>query len=784
MKSILRNFFFSLRRFRLASTLNILGLSAAFAAFMIIGLQVRYELSFNRVHANSERIFRVEGSNFDPTAQRLSGVHSRPFIDEFIASSPHIEAGSALGNSGLYYTVGEGAEEQGFQGGVTACYPDLVKIIDFDMVEGTASALQDPDKMLIPLSQARLLFGSDPAVGKTIYTKDKGWNIRYTSYTVGGVYRDFPGNTHLRNHLYYRFPPEETPAYSRNYQLLVLLDSPINAAGVIENFQKNYHHERYPKELRLTSLPEAYYVPVDHAGGISGSRTMTGILIGIALLVIGIAAINFTNFATSLAPMRIRSINTQKILGNPTSRIRMQLISESMGTSLIAFGVSLLWVWVFAGTQAASLLAATFEPSANGVVYGLGLGMALAIGLLAGIYPAYYTTSFQPALVLKGSFGLSPQGRKLRTALIGFQYVISAVLIVAALFIQLQNRYASHLELGFDKDNVALVGLNAKAIASSEEYANRLRQYAGIEDVAFASTRLYGADNNNVGRIEVDGKTLSFSMVTVSDNFREVMGIPLLEGRDFLPSDHPSDPDRPDKVGLIFNRYTQQDYQLPVGLTSQQQGITFEVIGIMEDFHLTSVRRPIGPVAFVVGAGNTPSQAYIKIRAGANLKDAVAYIDRVNSEMDPLYPFRVQFFDEVVDNLYRKETQLGSLVSWFCVLAVLISLMGVFGLVLFETQYRRKEIGVRRVFGATVREILEMFNRSYLRIVLICFVIAAPLAGWLVSLWLKGYAYKTPLSWWIYAVALSVLLAITAATVTFQSYRAATRNPAESLRAE
>ena len=545
------------------------------------------------------------------------------------------------------------------------------------------------------------------------------------------------------------------------------------------DFKKIYHEG---EQIRLVPLTDIYYMNETQDGGTfrSGNKEVTALLFGIALLIVIVAAINFTNFSTSLTPLRIKSINTQKVLGSSDTLLRRSLLIEAALISFIAWLVSLVIVWGLDWAEALPFIEADLSLVSNlPIVFLCGI-VALVIGWLAGIYPAYYITSFPPALVLKGSFGLSPSGRKLRTTLICVQFVVSIVLIIGACFVQIQNSYMRNFSLGFDKDQVAIVELNETMYDKHHDtYVNRLKENPGIEDVAFAMEKVGSKDGYNTNGGNYKGKDFQYFIIIASSNFLRVMGIPVIEGRDFSKADELSD-----HVSYIFNRTAMEGLDMQVGdaFDSYSPG---HLIGFSDDVKFTSLRGGEDNIAFLVGNfGYSLPISYIRLKAGSDIHAVVGHIQETMRELDPSYPFNIEFYDEIFNHLYRKEENLRDLVTVFSLLAIIISLVGVFGLVVFETQYRRKEIGIRKVHGATVGEILLMFNKAYLRIVGICFVIAAPVAWQGVKMWLEGFAYKTPLHWWVFLIALLIVTVITLLTVSFQNWKAANENPVNSIKSE
>lgn len=641
---------------------------------------------------------------------------------------------------------------------------------------------------MVPRSLADKLFGEDiSAVGKTLRAEENIWTKSAKLFTIGAVYKDFPENTQLRNVVYTAIDPDYNinNFSSSNWVCYLLLDNPAMADEVADNFNRHFDFKKIYHEgeqIRLVPLTDIYYMNETQDGGTfrSGNKEVTALLFGIALLIVIVAAINFTNFSTSLTPLRIKSINTQKVLGSSDTLLRRSLLIEAALISFMAWLVSLVIVWGLDWAEALPFIEADLSLVSNlPIVFLCGI-VALVIGWLAGIYPAYYITSFPPALVLKGSFGLSPSGRKLRTTLICVQFVVSIVLIIGACFVQIQNSYMRNFSLGFDKDQVAIVELNETMYNKHHDtYVNRLKENPGIEDVAFAMEKVGSKDGYNTNGGNYKGKDFQYFIIIASSNFLRVMGIPVIEGRDFSKADELSD-----HVSYIFNRTAMEGLDMQVGdaFDSYSSG---HLVGFSDDVKFTSLRGGEDNIAFLVGNfGYSLPISYIRLKAGSDIHAVVGHIQETMRELDPSYPFNIEFYDEIFNHLYRKEENLRSLVTVFSLLAIIISLVGVFGLVVFETQYRRKEIGIRKVHGATVGEILLMFNKAYLRIVGICFVIAAPIAWQGVRMWLEGFAYKTPIHGWVFLIALLIVTVITLLTVSFQNWKAANENPVNSIKSE
>ncbi|MDE6499463.1 MAG: ABC transporter permease [Rikenella sp.] len=783
---ILRNFLTTLRRFRLASMLNIVGLSVSFAAFVVILMQVNYEWGFDKGYP--KQIYRVQMTD----SVAFGGVWlPRPMCDILLEASPAIAAGTIHGGSwgDSYISLERNGSRTAYLEPIDFVYPGEAEVFGYEFTEGDPKVFEDHTKLALSQSMARKLFGTESAVGQIITLEDQTDDEdRKRSFEVGAVYRDFPANSSIGNGIKRKITPGDNDGNwsNWNYNFYVTLVPGSDPAEVARQLSAEFARFGKPNWVgnkfyfTLVPLQDVYYdMTVDQDYAPKGSRSTQNMLLAIALLVIGIAAVNFVNFATSLTPLRIKNINTRKVLGSPVGALRAELIFESTGIALLSFGLGLLWIYGLRTTAFNDLISGGISFSAYSGVIGLSAAVALVVGVVSGLYPAFYTTSFPPALVLKkGSFGMSPTGRKLRTALIGFQFVVSIGLIVAAMFLQLQNNYLRHFDTGMDQEQVAVLTMNNSQAEPEMKQAivNELMSSPLIEDVAFAYTKI-GLTDQYMGwtRSLTDGREMRYSCCPVSWNFLRVMGLQVVDGRDFTEDDQRKDGTQ------IFNEAAMRQY----GLTIDDRVNDQPIAGVVGDFNFASLRNAIAPLClYEFGAKPWMNLRIAYIKIVGDPYAAVDHIRRTMAKFDPLYPVDIEFFDTTFDSIYQKERKTTALITIFSLLAVVISLVGVFGLVLFETQYRRKEIGVRKVMGATVAEILEMFNRKFVRLVLVCFVVAAPLAWYGVREWLSTFAYRTPIYWWVFAVSLMIVLLITLLTVTVQSWRAATANPVGALRAE
>ena len=790
MKPILRNFLSVIRRYKLALSLNILGLSVAFAAFMVIIVQVNYDLGFDKCHKDYDRIFRVEIS-FPSISMSRVPILSRPLAERFIESSPYIVAGALtnplgamFGGGEAYFHVEADDARNYFKEKLLVVTPEFFNVFSFDFVEGSTDVYIAPGNVFIPLSMARKIFRGESAVGKQIVHGSWG------NQTVLGVYRDFPANSSIENIMYFAMQPDENKDNwgNFNYNVFIRVNDASNAPLIIENFMRTFDFataftfdgfglDTSGIEMYLTSLPDVHFLQdIQYDFAPKASKQTLMILFVIALVIIAIAAINFTNFSTALTPMRIKNINTQRVLGARRSLLRGAIASEAVAVGFLAYLVALIFVDLFNKTTLAMLVDADLSFSAQSLIFGGTALVALLTGLLAGLYPAFYMTSFAPALVLKGSFGLSPKGRKLRNTLIGIQFVASFALIIGASFMYLQNRFMQNSPLGYERDNLITVDVG-RIYGSRDAFTNQIKAYSGIDEVTYGQFLISSSDAYMKWGRMYKGNQITFMVLPVHYTFLQTMGIKIIEGRDFRQEDANTE-----QGVWVFNESARKEFDLELNTTIDGGS---EIIGFMPDVKFASFRMAVEPMAFYLMPAQWNNQtriAYIKLNAGTSMRSALSHINATLAEFDADYPFEIRFFDEVLQRLYEKETALSSLISLFSLLAIIISIVGVFGLVVFDSESRRKEIGIRKVLGASTIGIIIMFNKVYFRILVVCFFIAAPLAWYAVNRWLQNFAYKTPMYWWVYLLAFIVVAAITVCTVTFQNWRVANDDPVKAIK--
>lgn len=790
-------------RNKASTILNILGMTAAFAAFYIILVQVNHDLSYNRRVKDADRVYIVSLPDWYEEGKYMTWVNRPPF-EQLISSCSYIEAGGTGYIFGQQYKiiVGKGdsapeGDEPALSTTVSSLNPGAAKALGVEFVSGSADDLISSATLAVAESEAARL-GLHP--GSEVILK-QGSNINFRS-TVKAIYRDSPHNSDLDSFKMFVAVGEENinswSEWSYNYFLKakegVSKDELEQAGGklLLDVLGQDADASEEDKaelarrfRLHLIPLTDSYFdQTVSNAPGATGNKTTTMTLLAVAILVIVIAFINFINFFFALVPLRVHSVNTRKVLGASRGRLVTGYVLEAVvmvAVSLVlAAGVTVL----FQRSSFASLISCSTAFADNVGVALSAVALGLLVAVASSLYPAFYITSFSPALALKGNFGASRSGRGLRYALVGVQFFISMSLIICATFITLQRAYMVKHDMGFDREELLVASVGDAAASSAAAVEAQLMENPQIKAVSWADGDIVRSSRMGWGR-SFKGQQISFQCYPVSWDFLRFMGIPIVEGRDFTEADEQSE----DGV-FIFNEAAKKEFGLTLDDKLEGHRGEAEIAGFCRDFNFRSLRDGVSPLClYVFGKHPWRRLKTLLVRTDKNadipaIKEyVVSVVEKTDPSMSP-EDIDVQMLDQQIQNQYRQESMLSTQIGLFSLLAVIISLMGVFGLVMFETEHRRKEIAVRRVNGATVGSILRMFNMEFFRIVLVCFVLAVPVCCLVIGRYLQGFAFKVPMYPWVFVMALAATLLVTAAVVTLRSYKAATDNPSLTLRKE
>lgn len=779
----------------LGTVLDVIGLAVAFTAFMVIMVQVRYDWTYDRNYRDHEKIFRFEFPN-DPTdAGSYSTTISRPFIESLKGTIPEVEAIGAcrLFSQGTSEWYKEGNLEQKYDIHNGWMDSDMLKVFPFDILEGDASDFSEPESALISKSTAELMFPGESPVGKYIASSDYG-NPRQ----IVAVYRDFPENSTPASGIILQLGQESLNNWSEwSYQCFMKLNDPeqkdkvtreltLKMLDALDASPDSDRGKVIDQGLRITNPHNAYFSH-DVSGDpmAKGNKATTNTLFLIGIVIILIAIINFINFATASVPLIIKNINTRKVLGSSRAALVVKQLSEALVLAAAAFAIAVLAIHLLSTTSFTYYISGSLKIADNIRILLIGAGTAVFTALVAGLFPALYSTSFQPAMVLKGSFSLTPKGRMIRSTMVGFQFLASFILIAVAAFIQIQTSYMKHMDMGFRHDLVVEFVCGSEVGRKADLFEQKLRENPHIKDVTFAGNNLVSLSKMGWGR-EMEGQYIQIDVLPVSSDFLDFFGLQIKEGRGFTRTDDLN----PDGTVIMNEQAMLRFPFLRIGGKFPGHAENpAEIIGVVKDFNFMPMQYNINPFA-LYDFGSRPWwplwMAYAKID-GADIPSTFSYIRETLHEFYPgidADDLDVHFLDDTIGKLYQKEEKLTSLIAITAILSLIISLTGILGIVSFETQFRRKEIAIRKVHGATVGEILKMMNRHYIIMTLICFVISVPISVFIMKTWVRSFAYQSPVPVWIFIADLVAVMAVTVLTVTLMSRSAAMQNPAENLRNE
>lgn len=771
-----------------STLINILGMSIAFATAILLMVQVRWHATYNKGFEGHEKVFLLEQKLIDKSGWAAN--FARPLISCLADASSNITSVATTWKLSKYVFHPESDIEASVAIDIMAADSAIFSVYPFEWVEGSAKEFCAADAAILSESVAKTLFGGESAVGKVLLD---GYGGRKH---IVGVVKDAQRNGSFNYGMVSNLGDtciDDGAEWS--FVALLQLDDP-SAAGATEAgiedalapFLGEEATEDAVQELRdcvrISNLHDAHFERDLNAG--SASRPVVISLAAIAILLIIIAVINFINFAFAEIPFRIKSINVRKVFGESRASLICSQLLRAALLSLIAFALALGIVHIVSGTPIAAHISGSLALGDNMGLLAVLLAVAVLSAVIAGIAPALYSTSQPAALVLKGSYSTSVKGRLFRNCLVSLQFVLSFVFIVSALFVRVQLCYMQDSDMGFDRENVLQVWIGGAAGYRKDALSDKLQQNSSIVDVTFADNLLVSTAKMGWGREGTDGSQISMDVLPVSDNFVDFFGIDIVEGRNFRPSDNESE-----NGCFIANESFMRAFEgFYVGSLLYGHRAESEIIGVAKDFNFKPLQHSISPFV-LYNWGRNPwrsfSVMYVKLAPGAKLSDVDKYIRGTVCEFDPVQEpdrINVRYLDEWIQLMYTEEQSLGKLISIASVVALLIALIGIIGLIFFETRFIRKEIAIRRVNGATVRDILSMIGRKYMLLVLISFAVASPFAYWVMSMWRSGFASQAPIPLWIFLVALVLVAAVTLLTMILQSWRAANANPVDSLKNE
>ncbi|MBX2901428.1 MAG: ABC transporter permease [Cyclobacteriaceae bacterium] len=811
IKNYLKISWRSMVKQKMYSAIKVGGFAVGVAACLLIALFIKDELSYDKHYANHQQLYRVLGVITEEGDIKKGVAFPAPMAGALIEDFPEIINAGRFNNSELF---GAGAsevrpaekEENAYDEGFVYFDQSLVDMFQLKFIYGNPQkALSQSGAIVITKRKADKYFPGENPVGKALLVN----NQSDKPYTVGGVIEDFESTSHLQFDFLIglegvEFWKDEQKSWgASNYATYIQLEKGANAKlleekltrGIIEKYfipmmiaggQSESEVKKFFTEkkahLELQPIADIHLFSEGVEDSLSyGDIRIVWLFGGIAVFILLIAAINFINLSTAKSANRAKEVGLRKVVGSQRSNIINQFLSESVMYSVISFvfgiGIALAFLPYFNSIAGKTIslpwIDLWFVPTL--------LWVAVLIGIIAGIYPSFYLSSFRPIQVLKGSLTQGVKSSPLRSSLVIFQFTISIILLIGTLVIQEQMNFILNKKIGFDKEQVLLLQGTGTLGTQVVAFANELKTLQPVVDVSTGDyLPVRGSKRNgngfwNEGRQNID-PTVSSQFWRVDPFYINTLGLKLVEGRDFnrdLASD---------SSAIIINQKMARD----LGGNMMGKRITnyaglWTVIGIVEDFHYESLREDIGPLALVLGT--EASVLAVKLKRG-DVTASVQSITQVWDKFVPNQPIRFSFLDDRYEAMYTDVQRMGKIFTSFAVLAIVVACLGLFALSAFMVEQRNKEISVRLVLGASVKSVFHLLTWDFLKLVLVSIVIATPVSWYMMSRWLEDYAYRTTIGWDVFVVSGTTSILIALFTISFQSIKAAVMNPVKGLRSE
>ncbi len=787
-KNYLKTAFRSLKKQKIFAFINVAGLSVGLACCILILLWVKDEVAYDQFHHEGDQIYRVQRHAYFTdgriyTWQSVPKPLNEAFLEEYPEFS-HTVLWSWQQEMVFNYGDKLFREEGNFAG------KDFFEVFNFPLLEGDAeTVLEDIDAIVISNTLAQKYFGTNwqgNTLGKTIRIDDR------KDFKVTGVFAEVPSNSSFQ--FDYVLPMEDF--IERNdwvehwgnsgLQLFVKLHAGSDFELVNEKIKDliRSHQESANADVFLQPYEDIRLYSDYKDGKLVGGRIeYIRIFLLVALFILIIASINFMNLATARSMRRALEIGIRKVVGASKRRLIAQFMGESIFITMSSLILALLLVELLLPTFNELTGKEVFIDYFNPIYLLSFVGVALFTGLLSGSYPALFLSSFKIVHVLKGTLRHSHSAALFRKGLVVFQFSLSILLIIGTLTIYRQLNYIMNKNLGIDKENLVYMPLEGGINEKYETFKHKLMQQVGIQEVTTSSQNPLSVGNSTTDP-EWDGKdpnsSILFSIINAHYDFLDAMKIQLVEGRSFSPAFST------DTSNVIINRVAAEAMGLTdstvIGQRLDMWGHEGQIIGLVENFHISSLYSAIDPLIIRFDPENA-QMLFVRTKAGQT-QEALASLAQVYQEFNPNYPFKYTFLDEDYAENYENEVIIGKLANYFAIMAIFISCLGLFGLASFTAEQRSKEMGIRKVLGASVSHLVILLSADFSKLVLLAFLISAPLAWYLMDDWLSDFAYHVNLSWWIFGLSGLLAVGISWFTISFQSFKAARSNPVEVLRNE
>ncbi|WP_184546937.1 ABC transporter permease [Mucilaginibacter sp. FT3.2] len=796
---------------KMYTAIKIGGFAFSIAACLLITLYIGNELSFDKSYPDASRIYRIVGAYNDGSIHE-KGVDWPAVMAKTVKNNyPEVEKSGRLMPNSLFW--GAGSNELKRADGVDNTHEDgfayadqsLLEILKVPIVYGDlAHALSEPQTMVIAKSKADKYFPGQNPVGKVMYLN----NNKSRPYKIGAVMQDFPET----GHLHYNFlltltgvqfwNGEQETWGASNYSVYLLLKPGVNVSnlnkkitdGIIKGYyipdlvrsgNKNAEKMSAMLNMYLQNVKDINLQSYDiHDGMSHGDIRFVWLFGAVSVFILLIACINFINLATAKSANRAKEVGLRKVVGSQRSGLINQFLTESLIYSFFSFILGLILAAMLlpyfnilaSKTLTIPWLQWWFAPAI--------IVAAVIIGILAGIYPAFYLSGFKPVDVLKGKLATGSKSSALRNGLVVFQFTTSIILIISTVVIYNQMHYILNKKVGFDKDQVLMIQGTNTLENEVKSFKNELLKLSAVKSVTISDflpvsgTKRNGNQFHNEGKEKLEAGT-GGQFWDVDEDYIKTMGMTLVAGRNFSPNL------KTDSQAVIINQAMAQKLGLknPVGKRISNYGPAVPIIGVVKDFNFESLRDGLDPL--VMHLSNSASIVSVKIKTD-DVKSTLAQITATWKKFSPNQPIRYTFMDEQFANMYADVQRMGRIFTSFAVLAIIIACLGLFALAAFMAEQRSKEIGIRKVLGASIANITRLLSVDFVKLVFIAIIIASPIAWWAMNKWLQDFnaSNRINISWWMFTLAGITAILIAVLTVSYQSIKAALMNPVKSLKAE
>jgi putative ABC transport system permease protein len=774
------------------SFINIGGLAVGMTVAMLIGLWIHDELSFDKYHKNYDRIAQVmqsqtyNGEIGTQTANpaQMAGEIRRVYGSDFkyvLQSSWNFNQILTYGDK-MFLKPGSFWE------------PQVAEMLTLKMIRGTRDGLRDMNSILLSQSVAEAYFGKDDPLNKILKLNNKV-NVKVT-----GVYEDLPENTSFKDlkfilpwDLYLSMNPwikqMENPwgsNFTQTYAQIADNADMEKISAKIKNVKFNKidkDEKRYKPVVFLHPMSKWHLYSDFKNGVITGGRIETVWLFGIiGIFVLLLACINFMNLSTARSEKRAKEVGIRKVAGSLRKQLITQFFSESTVTSALAFLLGLVLVVLTLPHFNTIADKKMTIPWSNVLFWLLGIGFTLITGLIAGLYPALFLSSFQPVRVLKGTFKAGRYASLPRKILVVMQFTISIVLIIGTMVVYKQIDHAKDRPIGYTRDGLVSIPSSDELHKSFESIRTELKNSGAIVEMTESGSPTTDVWNTN-GGFDWEGKDpnlgVDFPNNAVTYEYGKTIGWKIVQGRDFS-RDYATD-----SSAFIMNESAAKFIGLkdPVGKTIRWENKPFTIVGIVKDLLVQSPYKPVRPSLFYVSK-ESQNVFILRMNPSWSASKSLAKIEEIFKKYNPASPFASSFVDEEFAKKFGNEERIGKLAMYFAILAIFISCLGLFGLASFVAEQRTKEIGIRKVLGASVMGVWQLLSKDFVLLVIISCIIAIPTAYYFMNAWLQKFDYRTAIPWWLFFTACAGALIITLLTISFQAIKAATANPVKSLRTE